>query len=201
MKLTDYCPMGTAIAPLIISSAATLAGVSIAGILAEYRERRRTAVDERRAERQNRQDHYKWLRQERRLLYSATVLNLEKAADQYSRLLDDLLADSYTRTNDPTREQRALMEDLTVVSREVARQVIEIQLVGSDLAAAAAKSGSDCLDAVTSLLRHMGEATVSVEADAFIRTSQVWNDLRRSLQKMIDAVRVDIGSPSEPLGP
>ncbi|WP_157734985.1 hypothetical protein [Pseudofrankia inefficax] len=193
--------MGTAIAPLIISSAATLSGVSIAGILAEYRERRRTVVEEQRAERQYRQDHHKWLRQERRLLYSAIVLSLEKAADQYSRLLDSLLADSYTRTNDPTREQRALLEDLAVVSREVARQVIEIQVVGSDEAAAAAKAGSDSLDAVTGLLRHMSEATVSEEADAFIRTSQVWNDLRRSLQEMIEAARADIGSPSGPLGP
>lgn len=202
LGLRDCFAMDTEIAPLLISSIAALSGVAITAIFAELRERRRASSEERRMERSERQEHFKWLRQERRLLYAALILSLDKAVEQYSKLLDSLLLDnSMARSVDPATEEAILMEDLRGTSREVAKQVFEIQVLGSEEALEAANAASESLEAIISLLRHMNEATPRIEAEAFIRTSQVWIDLQNCLARLTEAARVDLGSPSGSLGP
>lgn len=194
--------MDTGTASLLISTIATLSGVAITAIFAELRERRRSYLEERRIERSERQDHLKWLRQERRLLYAVLVQSAERSIEQYGSILDGILLDNSLAGNvNPHVEQRVLMENLFETSREVARCASEVQMIGSADVLGAANAVHESLDAVLSLLRHMNEATPRVEADAFIRTSQVWIGLRESLDQLLEAARADLGSPWGSLDP
>lgn len=125
---------GTSIAPYLITAGATLGGVAITAVFAEYRERRR-AREERQRERDRLiEERIKWLRQERRQSYAALIDVGYQAANLYleasSRLFDK---------KDPDGAME-LWEPLDALRDEISGRAADVELVGSTEVVRAARS-------------------------------------------------------------
>jgi len=115
----------TSIAPYLITTGATLGGVAIMGLLAEYRERRRSGEERDRERSRIMEERVKWLRQERRQSYAALIDVGYRASNLYleasSRIFDRSDPDGAIELWQPLDALRDLMSG----------KVADVELVGS----------------------------------------------------------------------
>jgi hypothetical protein len=141
----------TSLAPYLITAGATLGGVAITAVFAEYRERRR-AWEERERERDRlTEERVKWLRQERRQSYAALIDVGYQAANLYleasSRLFD---------RNDPDGAME-LWRPLDALRDLISGKVADVELVGSTEVVRAARGLRRAFRRAPDLLIHAAQ--------------------------------------------
>ena len=115
----------TSIAPYLITARATLGGVAVTAVFAEYRERRRAREERERERDRLTEERVKWLRQERRQSCAALIDAGYQAANLYleasSRLFEG---------NDPDGATE-LWRPLDALRDVISGKVADVELVGS----------------------------------------------------------------------
>ncbi|MFP3960834.1 hypothetical protein SMC26_00750 [Actinomadura fulvescens] len=122
----------TSIAPYLITAGSTLAGVLITGILAEYRERRRSAEERRREEDRLAEERWKWLRQERRESYARLISLGYQAASLFAEAAD-------VSHKSPDKAKK-LWKSADELRDAIHSQVADVELVGSEAVISASHS-------------------------------------------------------------
>lgn len=111
--------------PYVITAGATLGGVAITGVLAEYRERRRSREERERERDRVIEERLKWLRQERRQSYARLIdVGYEAASlllEASSRVFDSADPDA----------ARELWPTLDQLRDTIRAKVADVELVGS----------------------------------------------------------------------
>jgi hypothetical protein len=116
----------TSIAPYLITAGATLAGVAITALFAEYRERRRSREERDRERERTAEERQKWLRQERRQSYASLI----DAGYQAASLLLDAASRLFDGAADPDSALE-LWRPLDELRDSIAAKVADVELIGS----------------------------------------------------------------------
>jgi hypothetical protein len=177
----------TSIAPYVITAGATLAGVAITGVLAEYRERRRSREERQRERDRLNEERVKWLRQERRQSYAALIDVGYQAANLYleasSRVFDQ---------NDPAGALE-LWQRLDTLRDLISAKVADVELVGSAEVVSAAhglrrtfRRAPDLLAHAARELTHKGRDELSVDLSPRVRA------IFEAVHRLVDTAKRDL---------